>query len=415
MRIAILHCQSAVDPTTLWKTIRCRHCGIRISKYTDVYQLYEEQISYLTEMRDAHAIKSLDKCIRVVVDFEIVAGDELAVFGKNFPVRDASITYDAVVSAAAAAAAATNAPLIPAAPVQRSFFGLDQFRSPLPTVLPPVTDGAPSSRLGLQSTPGISSAPRTSDFVIEDLRLGVDGDADDIDAAVALAARAFWDDPLFTYMYRSDQQRRALLAMQFRSYLDGAVPLRAFCIRDAQSGQLVSFAAFVPQPGSQWNEKWDAFMEQHAAACARLEFCDGAAVHARLVDCEKHWSAELMDETYWYLLLLATDPAHHGRGHGRALVAHGKRFAKSAGCGVNLEACNADRGIPFYASQRFQVVSQWQAPHAANRELLHACGCADASSCEHRECSAHLAPVCHYMQVTPEQLRADSSIEPAPE
>jgi GNAT superfamily N-acetyltransferase len=192
------------------------------------------------------------------------------------------------------------------------------------------------------------------------------------------------------------------------------VPLRAFGIRDAHSRRLVSFAAFIPQPGSQWNEKWDAFMERHAAACARLEFCDGAAVHARLVECDKHWGAEPMDEEYWYLLLLVTDPAHHGRGLGRALVAHGKRFAKGAGCGVDLEASHADLGVPFYASQRFQVASRWQAPHAANCELLHACGCGDASACEHCECSAHLAPVCHYMQVTREQLRADSTVEPLP-
>lgn len=251
---------------------------------------------------------------------------------------------------------------------------------------------------------------------IEELRLGADGATADIDEAAALAARAFWDDPLYTYLYRSEQQRKALLAPHFRSYLDGGVPLRAFGIRDALTGRLVAFAAFIPQPGSQWNDKWDAFMEQHAAACARLEHCDGSAVHARLVECDKHWSAEKMDEEYWYLLLLATDPAHHGRGHGRALVAHGKRFAKRAGCGVDLEACNMERGVPFYAAQRFNVEAHWQAPHASNRELLHACACTAADgACEHRECSPHSAPVCVYMKITPEQLQADASIEAAPE
>lgn len=251
---------------------------------------------------------------------------------------------------------------------------------------------------------------------VEDLRLGADGAAVDLDEAASLAARAFWDDPLYTYLYRSDQQKKALLASQFRAYLDGCVPLRAFGIRDAHSGRLVSFAAFIPQPGSQWNDKWEAFMERHAAACARLAHCDGGPIHARLVECEEHWGAEKLDERYWCLLLLATDPEHQGRGHGRALVAHGKRFAKRAGCGVALDSSNIERGVPFYASQGFDVGSHWQAPHASNRELLRACACAaDASACEHRECSPHSSPVSISMKITPEKLRADSSIEPAPE
>lgn len=249
---------------------------------------------------------------------------------------------------------------------------------------------------------------------IEELNCGGAGDATVIDECATLAARAFWNDPLYQFLYRSESQRRELLASHFRAYLSGAVPVRVFGIRNAATGQLISFAAFIPQPGSQWNEQWDDYMAQHAVACAHLEFCDGAAVHARLEVCAAHWDAELHDETTFYLLLLVTDPGHHGQGHGRALVGHGKRHAKRAGCGLDLDACNAAIGVPFYQSLGFAVVERWQAPHTPNRELLRQCGCADTEACVHRENTSHLSPVCVYMRLSPEQLRDDASVEPWP-
>jgi GNAT superfamily N-acetyltransferase len=253
-------------------------------------------------------------------------------------------------------------------------------------------------------------------LVIEELNCGGTGDPAVINEAADLAARAFWNDPLYQYLYRSEQQRRELLARHFLAYLSGAVRVRVFGVRNAATGRLVSFAAYIPQPGSQWNEQWDEFMSQHAVTCSRLEFCDGAAVHARLEVCSAHWGAELHDETCWYLLLLVTDPAHHGQGHGRALVAHGKRHAKLAGCGVDLDASHATLGVPFYESLGFAAVERWQAPHMPNRELLRECGCANIDACAHRENTLHLSPLCVYMRLPPEQLRDDASVEswPAP-
>jgi GNAT superfamily N-acetyltransferase len=237
--------------------------------------------------------------------------------------------------------------------------------------------------------------------------------SDELEDAIALLTRAFWNDPLYTWLYRSEQQRHHFLNHHFRSYMSGAVPLRTLVVRDATTGALLSLASFIPQPGVQWDSQmWDNYIEEHRSLCDTIPFADGDAIHHRLVEVDKHWSSGPLDQTYWYLLVLVTDPAHAGHGYASALVARGKQLAKAAGCGVSLEACNERVGVPYYQRLGFEIDEYYTAPHFENQPLKQACPCESDSACPHRECATCLAPVCVYMTIEPERLQADESVLP---
>jgi hypothetical protein len=130
LRILILHAQRVLDSQLLWKTIRCRHCGVggrRFSaKQSDAYDVYQDQIQYLQSIASEHGIKSIDKCVRIILDLAIMRGDaaEMEVFGNSFPVQRPDATYSPVVVIQEVEPTSQSAP-----PRERTFFGLDRFRS----------------------------------------------------------------------------------------------------------------------------------------------------------------------------------------------------------------------------------------------------------------------------------------------
>jgi GNAT superfamily N-acetyltransferase len=58
-----------------------------------------------------------------------------------------------------------------------------------------------------------------------------------------------------------------------------------------------------------------------------------------------------------YLHILAIDPSHHGRGHGRRLLMHGLEEASKLGLGTHLETTK-ERNVAFYRSAGFEVTGQ---------------------------------------------------------
>ena len=142
LRIALLHAQQRVDAHLLWRTIRCRHCGVGGRRFGEkraaAYCVYDEQAAYLASVVNEHAVASVSKCARIVLDLAIMRGAiaETELFAASFGVKDAGVTYEAVLAASAAstaddagAAAAAAVSDTAAAPVQRTFFGLDHLRS----------------------------------------------------------------------------------------------------------------------------------------------------------------------------------------------------------------------------------------------------------------------------------------------
>lgn len=57
------------DRNLIFKTVRCRKCGIRFPKKSYTLEIYMYQMYFLMEMQAQFAIPSLDKALRVQLDF----------------------------------------------------------------------------------------------------------------------------------------------------------------------------------------------------------------------------------------------------------------------------------------------------------------------------------------------------------
>ncbi len=73
------------------------------------------------------------------------------------------------------------------------------------------------------------------------------------------------------------------------------------------------------------------------------------------------------DRPYWYLPLIAADPAHQGRGLGSALMKHALRRCDEEGLPACLESSNP-RNISLYERHGFEVIRTVQ---AGNSPVIH--------------------------------------------
>ena len=177
-------------------------------------------------------------------------------------------------------------------------------------------------------------------------------DADDRDAVVATLTRAFADDPLVRWFF-PDPERYEARAAAFFGYL--------FDIR-VEHGEVTlaehgTAAALWTPPGGvtmtqdEQDERWTAQVEPGAGPgeMSRLEAFDDA-VHGMTPD-----------EPHWYLGVLATDPAHRGRGLARAVLDPILERADREAIPTLLETGTAGN-LPFYARFGFAELARTVLP-----------------------------------------------------
>lgn len=176
-----------------------------------------------------------------------------------------------------------------------------------------------------------------------------------INSTAAVAARAFADDPMFTFIFPAADQRPRLLRRFFAAGLrygvlfgrvdttaDGAGT--ALWLKpdhtDITPGRMIrSGMALLPLTLG-----WGAFRRF-------LQFTGyGDRVHK-----------ELMREPHWYLLNLAVDPPRQRQGIGSALIEPVLAQADHAGQPCYLETNNADN-VRLYARHGFQIGHAGQVP-----------------------------------------------------
>lgn len=178
--------------------------------------------------------------------------------------------------------------------------------------------------------------------------------------ASALLARAFQDDPAWSWVLPDPRRRAALLPWLFQT---------GFEIAEAQvwttDGDLQGVARWLP-PGRP-DVHVGAMLRALVATPIRVReatsrfFAYGRAVEAL--------RAEAVPEPHWYLAGIGVDPAWQRRGIGSALLAPGLEAADEAGLPCAL-LTNSERNLAFYGNHGFEVVLEGRTPEDGPRAWM---------------------------------------------
>ncbi|WP_420457472.1 GNAT family N-acetyltransferase [Rubrivirga sp.] len=178
--------------------------------------------------------------------------------------------------------------------------------------------------------------------------------SDEVEAAAALAARAFFDDPLFQFVYPDPSRRLAGFAGEHAAYVRYVYAPYGVCEMAEADGALAGLALWLP-PGAEvpaWRE-WTALPALVRGAGLRRLPAVRRAYRA--------FDDAMPDGRFWYLGLLAVDPEAQGRGVGSALVRAGLARADAGEVGTFLETGTATN-VAFYRRLGFEVTGEIPLP-----------------------------------------------------
>jgi GNAT superfamily N-acetyltransferase len=174
----------------------------------------------------------------------------------------------------------------------------------------------------------------------------------DLDAAAVIQARAFFDDPLFEFVFPDETVRRVHLPSIMRIGLSAG--LHVGHVHTTRSTML-GHAVWLP-PGSthmsddRLGEAGFADVEHPMDESALARFGtfmqQSSAIHDRL-----------MPGPHWYLMILGVDPPYQGRGIGGALMAPTLARADEAGLPCYLETAK-QRNVVYYRKHGFEVAEE---------------------------------------------------------
>ena len=160
---------------------------------------------------------------------------------------------------------------------------------------------------------------------------------------VAVAARAFWCDPLVDFFSRDMLHEYRLLPAVFEVYLRDLIAPEAELWIGEHGGRPRGVAGWISPGGYPRPAVREAIRTARSAAVLARGRHRGKALRL-FMEVDRHHPRQ----PHWYLALLATDPAVQGRGIGSALLA------------PVLERCDRDQTVAFTETQKEANVS-WYA------------------------------------------------------
>lgn len=172
----------------------------------------------------------------------------------------------------------------------------------------------------------------------------------DVAALGQVLGRAFYDDPVMTWM-QPDAARRAAALPGFFAALARHHFLAGGGVEVAESGSTVAAAALWDPPG-RWGQ---SVREQFAMLPAAIRAFRGRiGVGRALTDQMK---AVHPEEPHWYLAVIGSDPAVRGGGFGSALMRSRLDRCDAEAAPAYLESSNPDN-IPYYNRFGFEVTGE---------------------------------------------------------
>lgn len=175
-------------------------------------------------------------------------------------------------------------------------------------------------------------------------------------ATGAVLARAFADDPLYSYAIPDPERRRRILPVYFSA---GACYGSLYGALDLAPGAPDGAAVWVAPEGAEMTtERLTAAGFPAALALFEVE------ERARLAYAGAHLAGlrrQAVPGPHWYLMLIGVEPAYQGRGVGARLLREGLMRADQARLPCYLETTQP-RNVAFYERHGFTVVSTGELP-----------------------------------------------------
>lgn len=179
------------------------------------------------------------------------------------------------------------------------------------------------------------------------------------EASIVLA-RAFQDDPAWSWVLPNPRRRASLLPWLFQT---------GFEIADAEvwttEGEIRGVARWLP-PG-QPNVHVGAMLRALVTTPLRVrEATNRFFAYGRAVESLR---ARAVPEPHWYLAGIGVDPPYQRRGIGSELLAPGLEAADGAGLPCAL-LTNSEENLAFYRSRGFEVVREGRTPDDGPRAWM---------------------------------------------
>lgn len=173
--------------------------------------------------------------------------------------------------------------------------------------------------------------------------------ADDRTMADVLA-RAFWDDPVFEWLFPKESSRYAHAARFFRAEIR-AVRRRGRVLTTPD----LSGAGLWAEPGRWQNQPRDLLTAGPGLALGLGRRLPGAMRVLSTIE-RAH-----PRERHWYLAVLGTDPNRQGRGVGSTLIGSVLQTCDEEGLPAYLES-SKESNVPFYRRHGFEVTDELSFP-----------------------------------------------------
>ena len=167
-----------------------------------------------------------------------------------------------------------------------------------------------------------------------------------------MAARAFFDDPLFVHIHPDP-------ATRVERFVTENVAYQRWIYRPLGQSETVEglrgLALWLPpgKHGSAWRDLVCLPALARAVGLRRL---------VSVIQDYRAFDAALPSGAYWYLGLLAVAPEAQGEGVGGALLRHGLDRADRDGVGCYLET-GTEENVAFYEHHGFRVAGPIRLPH----------------------------------------------------
>jgi GNAT superfamily N-acetyltransferase len=173
-----------------------------------------------------------------------------------------------------------------------------------------------------------------------------------LDEAVAVAVRAFDDDPFFEYLFPDRAQRHRSVALLHRTVLDrvGDLAVTRTALVD---GRVAGVAMWVP-PGA-W--PYPAALQVRQLFSAVRAFVPHMGSFARAGRILRSVELTHPKRPQWYLQLLMVDPPHQRKGIGALLQAPTLATCDAEGLPAWLET-QKEENLAYYARFGFQVAKE---------------------------------------------------------
>jgi ribosomal protein S18 acetylase RimI-like enzyme len=184
--------------------------------------------------------------------------------------------------------------------------------------------------------------------------------SDQLGEASVVLARAFQDDPAWSWVLPNPRRRASLLPWLFQT---------GFEIADAQvwttEDEIRGVARWLP-PG-QPNVHVGAMLRALVTTPLRVrEATNRFFAYGRAVESMR---SRAVPEPHWYLAGIGVDPAFQRQGIGSALLAPGFEEADEAGLPCAL-LTNSEENLAFYRHRGFEVVREGRTPEDGPRAWM---------------------------------------------